>query len=356
MEYTDLGKNHMAQCSRCDKNMTESHSFTDGICICGVREPKDPIEDVSLTLNHTLNLASDITLNYVIPAAKLTGFDMDTVKVLVQMPIYEGSTLVGQETVTLKPELRGSYYYFALSGMTAVEMNDSLSAILQGVKSGQEYTSPVDSYSIASYAYAQLNKDGAMDSLKSLCAELLRYGASAQSFKGYRTNALADSAMTEAHKAYLTEEASVTFNNHNAQGTELLDPTVKWFGKALDLNTRVTLIYVIDATAYAGSSEELTLRLEYSDNNGAVQNVTLREPEPYGAIEGLYAFRFYGLLAPELRSVIKAQVFSEDGPVSNSLTYSADTYGNGKTGQLLTLCKALFAYSDKAKAYFTDIS
>lgn len=30
----------------------------------------------------------------------------------------------------------------------------------------------------------------------------------------------------------------------------------------------------------------------------------------------------------------------------------ADTYGNNKTGNLLALCKALFAYSDSAKAYF----
>ena len=33
-----------------------------------------------------------------------------------------------------------------------------------------------------------------------------------------------------------------------------------------------------------------------------------------------------------------------------------DTYGNNKTGTLLDLCKALFAYSDSAKAFFTRIS
>lgn len=39
-------------------------------------------------------------------------------------------------------------------------------------------------------------------------------------------------------------------------------------------------------------------------------------------------------------------------PLSCTLQYSDDTYGNNKTGSLLTLCKALFAYSDSAKSYF----
>jgi hypothetical protein len=46
------------------------------------------------------------------------------------------------------------------------------------------------------------------------------------------------------------------------------------------------------------------------------------------------------------------QIFDGEIPVSATLQYSPDTYGNNKTGTLLDLCKALFAYSDSAKAYF----
>ena len=53
-------------------------------------------------------------------------------------------------------------------------------------------------------------------------------------------------------------------------------------------------------------------------------------------------------------SVVSAQVYEGDTPVSCTLQYSADTYGNNKTGALLQLCKALMAYSDSAKAYFLD--
>jgi hypothetical protein len=58
------------------------------------------------------------------------------------------------------------------------------------------------------------------------------------------------------------------------------------------------------------------------------------------------------LLAAELRTVVSVQIFAGDTPVSCTLQYSADTYGNNKTGKLLELCKALFAYSNSAKNYF----
>ena len=74
-------------------------------------------------------------------------------------------------------------------------------------------------------------------------------------------------------------------------------------------------------------------------------------PEAYG-VAGRYAFSFDGLLAAELRSVVSVRILEGNAPLSCTLRYSADTYGNNKTGALGYLCKALFAYSDSAKAYF----
>ena len=69
---------------------------------------------------------------------------------------------------------------------------------------------------------------------------------------------------------------------------------------------------------------------------------------------GTDIFDFDGILAAERRSVIHMAVYVGETLISKSLLYSADTYGNGKTGALETLCKALFAYSDSAKAYFLN--
>ncbi len=79
---------------------------------------------------------------------------------------------------------------------------------------------------------------------------------------------------------------------------------------------------------------------------------SLTVPTLYANREGYYCYRFDGLEAAELRSVLTATVYEGNTPVSNSLTHSPDTYGNGKTGTWGTLCKALVAYSDSAKVYF----
>ena len=210
----------------------------------------------------------------------------------------------------------------------------------------------VDTYSIAQYAYGQLNKDTAEDSLKKLCADLLRYGKEAQLFKGYRTDALVNASMTEAHRAWLSDAEAVTFGNNNRILEDLDSPVVTWVGKALDLDSKVSLKYIFTPGTYGGAVEDLTLRIFYINNSGTVSMTTATDPVLYNEALNSYAFTFDGLLASELRTIVDVAVYAGDTRLSQTLRYSPDTYGNGKTGQLLTLCKALFAYSDTAKAYF----
>ena len=157
--------NHKATCS-CGYSKTEGHSYHNGGCICGAQEIKEPVEDVSLKLNHSLNLASDISVNLVVPKTLLEGFDMDTVYVESTLETYEGNGKTGTRIIRVEPVDKGYFYYFTLDGLTAVQMNDKIASVLYGTKNGQPYYSPVDEYSIATYAYTQLNKTGIAASLK----------------------------------------------------------------------------------------------------------------------------------------------------------------------------------------------
>ncbi len=109
---------------------------------------------------------------------------------------------------------------------------------------------------------------------------------------------------------------------------------------------------MFDPADYSGKAEELSLRVSYVGISGQTEATVITGAELYNPEKGLYAFSFDGLLAAELRSVVSAQIYEGNTPVSCTLQYSADTYGNNKTGALGDLCKALFAYSDSAKAYF----
>ena len=342
---------HLATCA-CGYSKEEVHSYQNGTCICGEAEVKEPALESSWKMGHTLNLASDISVNLAVSKSLLSGFDMDTVYVLAEIDTYEGNTKNGTKTIEIRPVEQGAYYYFTLTGLTAVHMNDRIRSVLYGTKDGQVYYSATDDYSITDYAYSQMNKAGMPQSLKILCADLLRYGAKAQIFKSYRTNNLADSAMTEAHKAFLSDMDAVTFGNTNVTLNDLSGASVTWAGKALDLNSKVTLKYIINPTSYKGNVDDLTLRLTFTAISGETKTVILGNAELYNAERNYYAFSFDGLLAAELRTVVSAQVYVGNTPVSCTLQYSADTYGNNKTGALGDLCKALFAYSDSAKTYF----
>ena len=341
---------HRITCVGCELNELAEHQFIDGVCACG--EEDKVLEDTSLKIGHTLNLASDISVNYAVSMSLLSGYDLNTVYLEVEVDMYDGNTKTGFETRKLLGEERNGYYYFTLDGLTAVQMSSDLRAVLYGRKDGRNYCSAVDTYSVAQYAYSQLNKSNAGEALKTLCADLLRYGSKAQSFKGYATDALADAKMTALHKSYLTDLNTVAFGDTSLELDFIANPTVLWTGKALDLNSKVGIRYVVDLSKYTGKVEDLNLRVTYVDITGANRTEIVEEAVLYREQGKLYAFTFDGLLAAELRTILTATVYEKDTPVSSDLIYCADTYGNGKTGALGELCKALFAYSDSAKAYF----
>ena len=349
--YTKVdGQTHTVGCENCDLSETASHTFENGSCICGGIESKEPVTDEAILIGHSLNLASDISINFAVQALQVK--DYVNLRLVVERPVYTNNEQTGTKTVTIEAVPNGSNYYFTLTGLTAVHMGDVVSAQLHMEKDGQPYVSKVDTYSIAQYAYAQLNKASAKDSLKALCADLLRYGKEAQVFKSYRTDSLVDADMTEEHKAYLSDIDSVTFGNINQNLNDLENPVINWLGKSLNLESKVAVKYIFDLGTYTGKPEDLTMKVHYVNRNGTVSQAVVRDPEVYNASKNQYAFSFDGLLAAELRTVTDVAIYQGETRLSQTIRYSPDTYANNKTGQLLTLCKALFAYSDTAKAFF----
>ncbi len=310
----------------------------------------EPVVDGNIKIRHTLNLASDIAINFVVGAASLVEYDSYYMECVT--PVYEGNTLVGSTTHILEPELRGSYYYFVLDGLTSLYMNDTVEARLCMNKAGKPYISETDHYSIATYAYNQLSGKTPPQALKTVCVNLLQYGAKAQLYKGYRTDTLPDVDLTPEQRAYLTDPMSVEFGSNKAFLGDHAEPTVTFAGVSLRLDSKIVVRYIIDTTAYKGNMGDLNLRVSYEGIDGNIVTETVKDPEVYQEARNYYAFDFDGLLASELRTVVSAVVYAGDTPVSETMTYSADTYGNGRTGDLLTLVQAMIAYSDSCKAYF----
>lgn len=331
------------------------HDLIDGVCqACGdtiTVTPTGPVLDEAIVINHSLNLASDISINFAVRADLLTNYDSFHLECV--LPVYEGNTLIDSNIIYIPGVLNGNYYYFTLEGLTAVNMNDIIQATLNMMKGTTEYVSKVDEYSIATYAYAQLKKDTTDAKLRTLCADLLRYGAYAQIFKGYRTNALCNSSMTADMEASLSNMAGVTFNNRKDSLLIPEQPGATVVGRSLELASKVVVKYIFTLQDSSIDVEDLTLRVNYTDYQGQKVSLAISGAEVYNPALGQYAFAFDKLLAAELRSVISCAIYEGDNRISALERYSVDTYCINKTGILGDLCKALISYSDSAKAYFT---
>ncbi len=308
-------------------------------------------KDESIRFFHSLSLESSIAMNFMIPQEDLAVYDSFTL--LCHIPVYEGTEQIGTRTVELQPEaVSNGYYRFVLGDMTALQMNDTIQAQLKLKKGETPYCSNIDTYSVATYAYKQLNNTGATEKLKTLCANLLRYGAVAQSWKGYRTDSLADSLMTQEHIALLTDLNTVTFQDRKATLSDLDAPSITWIGTGLSLESRVVVRFVFDTGAYEGDPADLTLHVSYVNCKGETVQQILEGAKPYSTIENRYVFDLDTLLASEMRAVISGAVYHKETRLSQTRQYSIDSYGMGKTGSLLTLNQAMVAYGDSAAAYF----
>ena len=296
-----------------------------------------------MKISHSLDLQSNIGVNYIISKSEVEGYD----------DFYLHCTVAG---MTYKPTavVKGELIYFTLDQLSATEMNENITTTLYMYKGEEVYRTVVDHYSIAAYAYSMLNKDNVSQEVKILCANLLRYGSVAQLYKGHATDALADEELSYEHSLLLTDLDTVEFANNYALLGDVADASVSWVGKTLILDSTVAIKLVFDGSAFAGNVDDLSIRVSYTDIDGEEQLVTLTDPEIYNADRGYYVFELDFLQAAELRTVFSCAVYNGDAQVSETMTYSADTYGNGKSGDLLTLCKAVIAYADAAKTVFAD--
>ncbi len=297
-----------------------------------------PVDD-SAKILHSLNLASHISLNYFVPTAKLADYDRSYMEVS-----FKG------ETFSIEPEIRGDYGYFTVDGITAVDMTEELTATLHMFLGEEEFVSETDVYCVADYAYAQLAKTDVSDELKAVCANLLRYGALAQSFKG-SDNAPADAAMTAEHKAYVTNLDTVSVASA-AKALGDVENGVAWAGKALVLDSKVAVKAVFNLEGFAGNKEALNLRVTYTNAKGEEVALVIDTMDVYNADAQQYAFVIDSLLATEMRSELTMALYEGDTQVSETQIYSVESYCVGKIGTLADLGKALLAYSDAAKAFF----
>ena len=210
---------------------------------------------------------------------------------------------------------------FVLEGFGPQAMGDEFTAELY--VDGAYVTSTT--YSVKAYCDTVL-ETSSDDTLKNLVREVLVYGAKAQLYKNYKTNALVDSNVV-ATGEYTTPEVVTNILSDND-------------------NASVTWDY---ATVVFGDTVELVVAL-----NGDADKIVVNGGDEYAVVDGLATIT--GFTPAQFRDTFNIVAFNGDAQVSKTLQYSvgsyvADRVQNSTNTAFVELVQALMVYGDAVAAY-----
>lgn len=319
LHYTDNSDGtHTAACSRCDYSITEAHTYTDGVCICGATELVPKIKSATLVLDEDIDIiyAIEIPDGFTNPYLVINGTEI--------REYYE----------------RDGKLCFVYAGITPQCMGDSITAVLHVNRNSQDVTDTVANYSVKQYCINQLANHPEDTVLKTLLADLLCYGAAAQQYTNYRTDSLVTSGLD------LTPSAFSEISNKTASFTGTADTAVDWIGAGLILGNSVSM----RLTFAADSTENLNITVAI---NGREQSFTAEDFTNAGG--GKYYIDFCGINADEFDDAVTASFSRSGKSVGRVLSYTVNAYvcstQNSDNASLQTLVKALYNYGVSALAY-----
>ena len=159
-------------------------------CIdCGEELVEDIITDGELKIRaSSLSLGNNLIMNFKVSRDTLEGFDEPYVEVLRN----------GKTTRITSFKEQGDDCVFSFENIAPQTMNDELSATLYATKEGALYGSNTLKTSVRSYVEFLLDNYSSdkYAKLRTLIVDLLDYGAVAQEYRNYKTDALVNAELT----------------------------------------------------------------------------------------------------------------------------------------------------------------
>lgn len=322
--YTDNGDTHTFSCSRCDASAEEAHTFTDGVCICGRKEFR--ITSAQLILNGKL----DLTYTASIPDDYETPY-----------MVFSGPN--GEETITNVEQDENGNYVFAYTGINPQCMGDSITATLYATVEDELQQVSIENYSVREYCIHQLAKDDISAELRTLLSDLLAYGAAAQTYMNYNTEALVNTGDDILNPTY-SNFTALSGLSASFEGDASED--VYWTGAYLTLTDSVAMTFRF----YTADAEELVITVRIGDEEQTFTSFKMVEGQ-----EGIFEITVDDIAATQFGDTVTASFNLWDEDMGNTLSYSVNAYVCAKQNDgniaLSNLVKALYNYGVSASAY-----
>ena len=232
---------------------------------------------------------------------------------------------------------------YTFLGITPQRMGDLINASL--IFDGVTYDSLTD-YSVKEYCTHLLSLDktelGMTDkeytALRTLVADLLHYGAAAQTYTGYKTDSLVNRGIEQARAFTAPESTDFSL-------TEIAPSADAYFTA---VNLRFDNTNMLYFKLYAKDISRVSVSVDYG--KGAV----VYTADDFTENNGVYSIITDGIYFSEFDKIYTATLLL-DGEAVEILKYSVNSYVfekyNSQNARLSALVKALYNYGESAKAF-----
>lgn len=287
-------------------------------------------ENAPIINANSLSLGSDLALRFFVrqsaeqPNAVVKVTVGNSVKELTAVP----TTMVGASG------LSENFNYYSATKVGPSLMGDDVLVdyYVNGVSVGGT------KYSVKAYCLAQLESNTASSALKTLCMDILNYGAAAQDYVGYNTGSLVNAGLSYASTATRALNA-VDINKQNGSKVTF---------KSVAMLLTSTVVPKIRFTADDVSGLTFTVKA----NGTTVQTIT-----EIGEEKGMYYIALDGLKAGNYNDELTIE-----GSDGSSMNYSIETFcknvseKNSSNTKLCALLDSMVRYSDGIVAYEASVA
>lgn len=272
----------------------------------------------------------------------------------------------GVDYVVEEYEAIGTDYAFNYNECSPEQFADTVTATVYGQVGDDEtwYQGRTTTYSVTAYAESALTET--KSDLNVLLVDILNYGAAAQRYVSYKTDALVNASLSETQKTWASEipdpSTYVSIKKNNVLDSTPATQTAGFKNATLFLGNCIAYDLRFDPdnssserVSLDGYSIRVTLGDEVIDEVSYAENPDAFTPAPSNADQ--YVFRCTSLKPCDIRQTAYFEILKDGAVVSKALSYNVDTYAReaydnaNSTADLLYLLDYIVAYANGAYNY-----
>lgn len=224
-------------------------------------------QEIQLGLSATLTLEDEVKVNYILQMKNDAGAEAI---LSASVYVYDNANEKGEPTViSMKASETGGYRAENVRSYAAKEIGDSHWFRLEAELNGVKLQTQLQEYSPRIYAMNMLKSESASDETKNLALAMLDYAAAAQTYFGYKVDAITNADVTEEMRAEVEAYRDTVYTEYTEYvGQTFTEPFDYPVSMSLNLDGKVS----INGFLTAEEGHEVVMKV-YKNAEDAVADV-----------------------------------------------------------------------------------